>query len=190
MRKRKIVVQDYDPTWPTTFKQLHDTIWPAISDTAITIEHVGSTSVPGLAAKPIIDMTIVIPSTSQMPTLIERLATINYIHKGDQGVPGREAFDRPQDTFAHNLYACAKDNLGLKNHLAIRDHLRQNPKDVQAYGDLKKQLSEKFPHDIDAYVDGKTELILGILKKAGFNQKELNEIQGINTLSPVQKQNN
>lgn len=189
MRKRKIVVQDYDPTWPNTFKQLHGTIWPAISNIATTIEHVGSTSVPGLSAKPCIDMTIVISSTSQMPNIITSLATIGYTHKGDQGVPGREAFDRPPETPTHNLYACAKNNLGLRNHLAIRDHLRQNPEDVQAYGKLKKQLAQKFPHDIDAYVDGKTDLIVDILKKAGFNQKELEEIRGINTMPPIKKQN-
>ncbi len=187
--RKKIVVQDYDATWPKTFEQLYVTIWPVISDIATTIEHVGSTSVPGLSAKPIIDMTIVIPSASQMPTLIQRLATIHYTHNGDQGVPGREAFRRPPETPAHNLYACAKGNLNLRNHLAIRDYLRQHPKDVQAYGNLKKQLAEKFPHDIDAYVDGKTELLLDILAKAGFTQEELQEIQGINTMPPVQKQN-
>jgi GrpB-like predicted nucleotidyltransferase (UPF0157 family) len=183
MRKRKIVVQDYDPTWPKTFDRLYATIWPTLSDVATAIEHVGSTSVPGLSAKPIIDMAIVISSTSQMPVLIERLATINYIHNGDQGVPGREAFRRPQDTPAHNLYACAKDNLGLRNQLTLRNYLRQNPEAVQAYGDLKKQLAIQFPHDIDAYIDGKTELILDLLKKAGFTPEELQAIRDVNTLS-------
>lgn len=187
--RKQIVVQDYDPIWPKTFEQLHATIWPTISDVATTIEHVGSTSVPGLSAKPIIDMTIVVPSTSHMPILIDRLTTINYVHNGDQGVPGREAFKRPQNTPAHNLYACAQDNLNLRNHLTIRNHLKQNPKAIQAYGDLKKQLAQKYPHDIDAYVDGKTEFLLSILKNEGFTSQELQTIQGINTIPPVQKQN-
>jgi len=139
--------------------------------------------VPGLPAKPIIDMTIVIPSPSQMPDIIKSLVTIGYIHKGDQGVPGREAFDRAQNTPAHNLYACTQDNLGLRNHLAIRNHLRSHPDKVQTYGDLKKQLAKQFPHDIDAYVDGKTEFLLSILKSEGFTPEELQAIQGVNTLS-------
>lgn len=181
---RKISVVDYDHTWPKTFEQLRSNIWPTISDIATTIEHVGSTSVVGLSAKPIIDMTIVIPSTSQMPMLMDRLSTINYIHKGDQGVPGREAFQRPENTPAHNLYACQKDNLGLRNHLAIRDYMKEHPEAVQAYGDLKKQLAAQFPSDIDAYVDGKTDFLISILTKAGFTEKELQAIQSLNSLPP------
>jgi len=180
---KKIVVHDYNATWPIIFDQLRSHIWPTISNVATTIEHVGSTSVPGLPAKPIIDMTIVISSPSQMPLLIERLATIDYVHRGDQGVPGREAFARPDDTPAHHLYACAQNNLGLRNHLAIRNHLRNHPEMAQTYGHLKKQLATKFPHDIDAYVDGKTEFLLRILSEAGFTQDELRAIQGVNSIS-------
>ncbi len=180
--RKKITVLNYDPTWPACFEQLRANIWPTISDLATAIEHVGSTSVPGLPAKPIIDMTIVIPSESQMPVLIDRLASIGYPHRGDQGVPGREAFARPEGSPAHNLYACVEGTLGLRNHLTIRDHLRCTPSAVQAYGDLKKQLAAQFPHDIDTYVDGKTELILKVLADAGFTQEELQEIQEINSI--------
>ncbi|MBT3603517.1 MAG: GrpB family protein [Candidatus Latescibacteria bacterium] len=181
---RKISVVDYDPTWPVTFEHLRSNIWPTISDIATTIEHIGSTSVVGLSAKPIIDMTIVVPNISQMPTLIDRLYTINYTHQGDQGVPGREAFKRQESTPAHHLYACEKNNLGFRNHLAIRDYMKQHPEAVQAYGDLKKQLAAQFPSDIDAYVDGKTDFLLNILTKAGFTEKELQEIQSLNSIPP------
>lgn len=181
---RKITVQDYDPAWPGRFEQLRSHIWPTISDIATTIEHVGSTSVAGLAAKPIIDMTIVIHAAPQMPQLIDRLATIGYPHRGDQGVPGREAFARPDGTPAHNLYACVHgNNLGLRNHLAIRDHLRCQPAAARSYGELKKDLARQFPNDIDAYVDGKTEFILKILAEAGFTQEELLTIRTLNKIA-------
>ena len=177
-----IVVLDYDPTWSAIFERLRSDIWPVISDLATSIEHIGSTSVEGLPAKPVIDMTVVVAAPSEMPQVIDRLATLGYRHRGDQGVPGREAFARPDGTSAHHLYTCVAGTLGLRNHLAIRDYLRQHPAQAQAYGHLKKRLAAQFPHDIDAYIDGKTRFILEILAVAGFAQAELDEIRAINSL--------
>jgi GrpB-like predicted nucleotidyltransferase (UPF0157 family) len=175
-----ITVVDYDPSWPSTFTQLKDIIWPAIQDAAINIEHIGSTSVPGLVAKPIIDMTIVVSDGSKMAQVIEGLAGIGYSHEGDRGVPGREAFKPAvRQPPRHNLYACVEGNLGLRNHLTIRGHLRKNPDSVAAYSDLKKQLAEQHT-DIDDYVDGKTELLVGILAKEGISEEELQEIRDLN----------
>lgn len=179
----KIVVVDYDPAWPETFANLRDRIWPSICDTAIAIEHVGSTSVPGLAAKPIIDMTIVVPDEAAMRTVIDRLAMLGYRHQGDLGIPGRESFIRPPDTPSHHLYACVAGNDGLRNHLTVRDHLRNDPSAARAYGDLKKHLAQRFADDIDAYVDGKTEFILSILARANFSTEQMEQIRAINTKS-------
>lgn len=176
-----VVVLDHDPIWAAAFEQLRSTIWPTISDLATTIEHIGSTSVEGLPAKPVIDMTIVIPAESRMPLVIDRLATIGYRHRGDLGVRGREAFAPPDAAPAHHLYACVEGNLGLRNHLTLRDYLRRHPATAQAYGELKKQLALQHPHDMDAYIEGKTRFILEILAKAGFARAELDEIQAINT---------
>lgn len=179
-RKRPITVVDYDPTWPDTFARLEATLRPAVGDIAVSIEHVGSTSVPGLAAKPVIDISIVLPSQDLVPQAIKRLASIGYTHKGDQGVPGREAFDEPKGTPRHNLYVCVDGIIGLRNHLALRDYLRANPDEAGRYGELKKQLADRFPDDIDSYVDGKTDLILDFLEKAGISEDERNEIRGVN----------
>jgi len=181
-RKHPIRVVDYGPGWAETFKTLRAQIWPVVSDIAQSLEHVGSTSVVGLAAKPIIDMNIIVPTASDIPTIIERIVSLGYLHQGDQGIDGRESFKRPKGSPAHNLYTCAADNLGLRNHLVLRDHLRSHPEDVEAYGNLKKELPARHPDDIDAYVDGKTDLILGILERAGLSQSELDEIRGANEL--------
>src|SRR3954469_3573282 len=119
----EVIVVDYDPSWPDTFVRLRAHIWPHIADVATAIEHVGSTSVPGLAAKPVIDMTIVVPTAAAMQTVIDRLPTIGDRHQGDLGVPGREAFARPQRTPDHHLYASVVGSDGLRNHLAVRDYL-------------------------------------------------------------------
>jgi GrpB-like predicted nucleotidyltransferase (UPF0157 family) len=178
-----ITVVDYDPSWPETFERLRASIWPTIRDVALSIEHIGSTSVVGLAAKPVIDMTIVVPPASAMAPLIDRLAAIGYRHRGDLGVPGREAFARPEGTPVHHLYACVEGSVGLRNHLAVRDYLRRNPSAARDYGMLKKQLAERFADDIDSYVEGKTDFILSILAEAGFPAGELDEIRAINRKS-------
>jgi GrpB-like predicted nucleotidyltransferase (UPF0157 family) len=165
---RTIVVVDYDPGWPEAFELVRATVWPAVGDLASSIEHVGSTAVPGLAAKPIIDVSVVVRAESEVPAAIERLATLGYVHEGTLGVEGREAFKSPGGLPAHNLYLCPRDNPGLANHLAVRDHLRANPEAAKRYGDLKRQLAERVPQDIDGYVDGKTDFLLRILRAAGW----------------------
>ena len=176
-----VIVVDYDPAWRDAFERLRAHICPCICDVATSIEHVGSTSVPGLAAKPIIDMTIVVPTASAMARVIDRLATMGYQHRGDLGVPGREAFASPQDTHDHHLYACISGNEGLRNHLAVRDYIRSNPTAAQAYGTLKKQLAARFADDITGYIDGKTQFILEILARADFSPDQLAGIRAVNS---------
>ena len=92
---QKVIVVDHDPSWPDIFERLRGGIWPSVAGVAISIEHVGSTSVRGLAAKPIIDMTIVVPGADAVRTVIERLAEIGYRHRGDLGVPGARHLTAP-----------------------------------------------------------------------------------------------
>lgn len=164
---RTIVVVDYDPSWPEIFERVRSTVWAVVSDVALSIEHVGSTAVPGLAAKPIVDVTVVVPGESDVPTVIERLATLGYEYQGNLGIEGREAFESPDGWPAHHLYLCARDSPALANHLAVRNYLRAHPDAAREYGELKGQLAKRFPHDIDRYVDGKTGFLLRILQAAG-----------------------
>src|SRR5436309_1759937 len=109
--KRKVVVVEYDPDWPRHFEWLAAHFRPVLGDVAIAIEHVGSTSIPGLAAKPIVDIDVVVPTPEEIPTAIARFATLGYAHIGDLGIPGREVLNRPREgpfaTVAHNLYVNA-----------------------------------------------------------------------------------
>src|SRR4051812_9250013 len=128
-RTMDIVVTDYNPDWPAWFEQLHALIWPAVSDVALRIDHVGSTSVPGLAAKPIIDMDIVVASDREVRPTIERLSRIGYRWRGDLGIPGREAFAPRHDTDgrpAHNLYVVVENNKAHQDHWRLRDLLRED----------------------------------------------------------------
>jgi GrpB-like predicted nucleotidyltransferase (UPF0157 family) len=177
---RRIEIVDYDARWPEMFERLRSRIWTALEDVALSVEHVGSTSVPGLSAKPIIDISIVVPERPDVQTAISRLATLGYVHKGDLGIKGRQAFANPDGLSAHNLYLCPRDSAALANHLAIRNYLRSHPEAAREYGELKRHLAERFPHDIDGYVDGKTTMLLTILRATGFPPERLLEIEQAN----------
>ena len=175
-----IVVVEYDPGWIETFERLRSQIWPVVSDIATAVEHVGSTSVPGLAAKPIVDITVVVPTLADVPAATTRLGTLGYVHCGNLGVEGREAFKARDGMPRHHLYLCPRDSLALANHLAVRKHLREHPDAAREYGELKKRLAVRYADSIDDYTQGKTETILRILRMAGFRSEDLDAIERVN----------
>jgi GrpB-like predicted nucleotidyltransferase (UPF0157 family) len=185
----RVEVIEYDPEWPGIFEEIHSFVWPAVRDAALTMEHVGSTAVPGLSAKPVIDACIVVASKRDLPEVIKNLSSIGYVHKGNLGVPDREAFARPAHFPRHHLYVSPRDSLSLKNHLGLRDYLRSHPEAAKEYGELKAALARRFPEDIDSYIVGKTAFILGILRKIGLSEDELGEIKDINQMQNVVRPN-
>jgi GrpB-like predicted nucleotidyltransferase (UPF0157 family) len=158
-----VVIVDYDPRWPATFASLADRLAAALGSLAVGIEHVGSTAVPGLAAKPIIDLDVVIASRADLPAVIDRLRLLGYDHEGDLGVPGRDAFASPPGGPSHHLYVCPAGSPALARHLALRDRLRADPEAAGAYGDLKRSLAARFGHDRAAYTDAKSAFIEALL---------------------------
>jgi GrpB-like predicted nucleotidyltransferase (UPF0157 family) len=184
---QKIIVEDYNPEWANHFEELRRKIWGSVSDVALSIEHVGSTSVVGLAAKPIIDIDIVISSQQQLAAVIQRLQSLGYEHRGNLGIEGREAFRAPEGTVRHNLYVCLQGCTAFKNHLLLRDRLRKDAKARAQYGELKKSLALRFRDSIDDYVEGKTALILSLLSDDGFQTEELEDIRAVNKAPPKAK---
>jgi GrpB-like predicted nucleotidyltransferase (UPF0157 family) len=180
-----VVVCDYDEEWPRIFERLRARIWPVVSDVAVGIEHVGSTSVPGLAAKPIIDMTVLVTDRRDVPLTIEGLAMLEYRHRGNLGIEDREAFDHRPDLPRHNLYVCPVGTIGVVNQIAVRDYLRAHPESALRYGELKKRLAAEFPNDIDSYVFGKTDFVLDVLRRAGLTDEELVSIERVNRRPPA-----
>lgn len=174
-----IIIESYNPEWPKNFESLKAQIWPAIKEHALFIEHVGSTSVPGLAAKPIIDLDIVVEDIKCLQAAIRSLESIGYVHRGNLGIEGREAFRAPQGSITHNLYLCTKDCIALKNHLFLRDHLRSNHQARDSYGTLKQRLASTAM-SIDEYIEGKTAFIVAVLSKSGLSDQELESIKKSN----------
>ena len=127
---------------------------------------------PGLSAKPIIDVDVVIPSRADLPDAITRLATLGYKHPGDLGITSREAFRSPTDAPLQNLYVCAEDSPELRRHLAFRDYLRADPNEARCYEELKLRLAAEFKDNRETYINGKSEYIEAVLRKAATDATE------------------
>jgi GrpB-like predicted nucleotidyltransferase (UPF0157 family) len=167
-----VIVLDYDPNWPRLFQSLRNRIADALGDMAAAIEHVGSTAVPGLAAKPIIDIDVLLAPETMLPAAIERLASLGYIHRGNLGVPEREAFFAPaNDPPPHHLYVCPPSSAEFRRHVAFRDYLRAHPKDATMYADLKIALAERFREDRSTYNAAKGEFVAELISRAIATQK-------------------
>lgn len=165
---KKIEVTPYDPTWPQRYDELCGVLWPEVHDVALRIDHVGSTSVPGLAAKPVIDLDVVVASSAQFGPAIARLEKIGYRWKGDLGVPGREAFSLSQhsDLPAHHLYLVVDGSRPHLDHVLLRDFLRRDSDERDRYGELKMQNAREARDDMDVYVAAKAHYVAGVLTRA------------------------
>lgn len=163
----------HEPRWAGEFEELAAVLAATLGSSAVGIEHVGSTSVPGLAARPILDIDVVIGGAEGFPEVARRLATLGYDHQGDLGVAGREAFGRVTSSVPftksgrtwmnHHLYVCVDGATELRRHRAFRDLLRRDPRAARAYEELKSDLAAKCGGDRARYTAGKTNFIEALL---------------------------
>ncbi|MBR0438368.1 MAG: GrpB family protein [Clostridia bacterium] len=161
MRTKKVAVVKYDSAWTEAFEKIAEEILSVLGSLAVRIEHVGSTSVPGLSAKPVIDMDIVIRDETVLQETISALQDIGYVHEGDLGIKGREAFryERKDHLMKHHLYVCPADSPELRRHIAFRDYLLSHPDAVREYGSIKEEAARLYSDDIDGYIRYKSPFI-------------------------------
>lgn len=162
-----VVMVPYDPRWPLAFAALRDRAAQALGALALAVEHVGSTAVPGLWAKPIIDLDVVVATSADRPRATARLETLGYIHEGDLGVPGRDAFVWSPGEPRHHLYVRPADSPALRRHLLFRDALRGDPEAAAAYAGLKLAAARRFRDDRAAYTAAKDAFVAEILRRCG-----------------------
>jgi GrpB-like predicted nucleotidyltransferase (UPF0157 family) len=166
-----IVVADYDEAWATRFDDIARPVRDALGGIGAEVEHIGSTSVPGLAAKPVIDIDVVVPSAEDVPTAIERLRTLGYVYQGDKGIKGREAFMWPRGASPHHLYVVVAGSPPHTGHIEFRNYLRQHPDVAQEYAALKKGLAERHRDDRLAYTEAKSEFVIAALQAADRDRR-------------------
>ncbi len=183
----RVTVVPYDLSWPVLFETIRQHLEAALTGVPYEgIEHVGSTSVPGLAAKPILDIDVVVRREA-LDAAIDALVAVGYTHEGDKGVPDRH-FLRPSahDELAgvpRHVYVCVDGALSLRNHLAVRDTLRARADLREAYGAVKLALAERDLDGIEDYIDGKNDIVQRILAASGVSTDDLGRILTINQKS-------
>jgi GrpB-like predicted nucleotidyltransferase (UPF0157 family) len=158
-----MLIHPYHPDWPEHFAQIASILNEAVGDHLVAIHHIGSTAVPGLAAKPIVDIDMEYPVGGALAPITSALEKLGYYHNGDQGIPGREVFKRESGTSAypvldaipHHLYLCASDNEELSRHLRFRDGLRSDKAARTAYEQIKREVAALAGEERKAYAEVK-----------------------------------
>ena len=170
MQTKRVVVVPYDEKWEFAFEKIKIEIEAVIGDMILGIEHIGSTSVKGLSAKPCIDVDVIIKDYSVFDEIVRKLGSIGYIHEGNLGIKDREAFkytEKPH-LMKHHLYVCPQYSEELHRHIIFRDFLRRNTQAVMKYSLVKEKAAELFPDDIDKYIACKTPCIEELYSMCGL----------------------
>jgi GrpB-like predicted nucleotidyltransferase (UPF0157 family) len=160
----EIVIVDYDPKWPRLFAEEQRDILQAAPESILQVEHIGSTAVPGLAAKPIVDLMARSRTVPLNPQSIHALAGIGYEDLGEHGIPGRHFFRKGQPRSFH-LHVVADYGVFWNRHLHFRDYLRSHPDAAADYADVKRELATQFGGNREAYTEAKTTFIEEILRR-------------------------
>ena len=170
MQTKHVVVLPYDPKWKADFEAIKQELEAAAGDLLVAVEHVGSTSVEGLSAKPCIDIDAVIEDYSVFEEVIDKLRSIGYIHEGNLGIKDREAFKYSNKPHLqkHHLYVCPQQSKELYRHIAFRDFLRSNPEAARKYASVKETAARLFPDDIDKYIEYKSPCIEELYEMCGL----------------------
>ncbi len=167
-----VKLSHYTSLWQKRYRAENRRLRNYIGHSRCLIEHIGSTAVPGLDAKPIIDMAMMIPSLSRLPLWIKRLEKTGYTYKGEYRLSGRHFFTRGSPV-THHLHLVTKGSEHWTNWILFRDYLRQHPEEAEKYNQLKKALAQKYPHNREAYTKAKTPLVSRLLAKAIKIQKNI-----------------
>ena len=174
----EVVIAEYDPVWPAQFAEEAGRIGAALGDCVVAVEHFGSTAVPGLSAKPIIDLLVAVRSLPEARAwVVPALEALGYAYWPDDPAPDRMFFVKglppngPRTHHVHvvDLSASHDPRLGdftFADRLLFRDYLRAHPEEAQRYAALKRDLSAQFADDREAYTNGKTDYIYGVMQEA------------------------
>ena len=162
-----VELAEYDPAWPALYGQERDLIEGTLDDLVVAIEHVGSTAVPGLGAKPVIDIMVGVRSLADGEKCVRPLEELGYEYKGEFGIPDRLYFRKISGgRRSHQIHMVEIGSDFWKRHLLFRDYLREHPEEARGYHELKVRLAAEFGTDREGYTEAKTEFIRSAEAKA------------------------
>lgn len=155
----------YEPTWPRLFLAEKERIFASLGNVVLDIQHIGSTSIPGMPAKPILDIGVAVTNFEEAVRCVPLMEQLGYVYKGENGIPRRHYFVKG-DPRTHHLHMLEIASAEWKHHLLFRDYLCRNAEVAQAYAELKQTLATQFAADREAYQNGKESFIQTVLQKA------------------------
>jgi GrpB-like predicted nucleotidyltransferase (UPF0157 family) len=164
---RRITVVPYDARWPDLFREEADELAAIFGEEVVAIHHIGSTAIPGIHAKPIIDILVEVQDIESVDAFSQEMAERGYVPKGEFGIRRRRFFIKgTEESRTHHIHVFQTGDAEFERHLAFRDYLRAHPGEAQVYSHLKQELARTFAHDIESYVAGKDDLIKETERKA------------------------
>ena len=167
LKRGKVQLKQYNPKWEELFKYESRLISSAISNLLVDIQHIGSTAIPNIVAKPIIDIAGAIDSLENIDKIIVPLYGIGYTYRGEQGIPGRHLFVKGGEGYrTHHFHIMQKDHYEWKKHILFREYMREHPQEAKQYSELKQKLFIKYGNDREKYTDSKSDFIENIIEKA------------------------
>lgn len=170
---RQIQVVPYDPMWPARFRAEALRLRSLLGDNAVAFHHIGSTAIPEIKAKPIIDLLVEVRDLAGVDALNEKMKRHGYLPKGELGIPGRRYFRKGSDIHhTHHVHIFQIGDPHIERHITFRDYLRTHPLEALAYSQLKESLALHFQEDPEGYMDGKDAFIQKIEGKAKLWKRE------------------
>lgn len=166
-RLKKVEIVKPNNQWPELFQAEAAKIKEALSPIFIDIHHIGSTAIPGLPAKPIIDIVPVVTNITKLKDCQKALENIGYDVHGEFGMPCR-CFCTKGEPRTFQLHIFEEGSAEIDRHLHFVNFLKSHPEKIKAYGDLKQQLAKEYPDDIQRYCEGKSEFVLDIDSQSGY----------------------
>lgn len=165
---RIVAVHPPNPHWQTQAAAESQQVTQALGETVVAIHHIGSTAIPGIYAKPIIDLLVEVCDIAAVDDRNPFMAALGYQVMGEFGLPGRRYFrkDNAAGVRTHHVHVFAAGSPEVVRHLAFRDFMTAHPDHAQAYSDLKRELAAQYPTDIDGYMDGKDAFVKEMQQRA------------------------
>ncbi len=164
---RKIEVVPHKPRWSELFQEAVEDLTAVFGPEIVAAHHIGSTAIPGILAKPIVDVLLVVRDIDKIDSFNPEMMEQGYRPQGEFGIPARRFFIKGSETYrTHHVHVFEDGHAAIDRHLAFRDYLRAHPDQAQAYSRLKDKLARQFPHDIDGYMAGKNGFIKEIERRA------------------------
>lgn len=164
---RRIEVVPYDPNWLAMFDAEAEDIAVILGAELVAIHHIGSTSIPAIKAKPVIDLLVEVHDIEKMDDFNADMVALGYEPMGEYGIPGRRFFRKPDEfTRTHHVHVFGAGHPDIERHLDFRDYLIAHPEEAQAYSRMKEGLAREYPEDVERYTEGKDAFIKEIDAKA------------------------